>query len=194
MENSNSPARFTGTAIALHWIMAVLFIFMIGLGLYMADLPNTDPNRFALFQLHKSIGITILALVIIRMLWRALHTVPALPAHMSGFERFMSHVTAYGLYAALILMPLTGWAIVETSKYNLPTVIFNFLTLPRLTFISESPSKEIIHEASENIHSLIAWIAIGLISLHFLGAMKHQFINRDDVLKRMLPNFRGNKK
>lgn len=194
MENSNSPARFTGTAIALHWIMAVLFIFMIGLGLYMADLPNTDPNRFALFQLHKSIGITILALVIIRMLWRALHTVPTLPAHMNGFERFMSHVTAYGLYAALILMPLTGWAIVETSKYNLPTVIFNFLTLPRLTFISESPSKEIIHEASENIHSLIAWIAIGLISLHFLGAMKHQFINRDDVLKRMLPNFRGNKK
>lgn len=194
MDNSNSPARFTGTAIALHWIMAVLFIFMIGLGLYMADLPNTDPNRFALFQLHKSIGITILALVIIRMLWRALHTVPTLPAHMNGFERFMSHVTAYGLYAALILMPLTGWAIVETSKYNLPTVIFNFLTLPRLTFISESPSKEIIHEASENIHSLIAWIAIGLISLHFLGAMKHQFINRDDVLKRMLPNFRGNKK
>ncbi len=193
MQNPGNAVRYTGTAIALHWIIAVLFIFMIGLGLYMSALPNSDPSKFPIFQLHKSIGITILALVIVRMLWRALHTPPALPTHMNAFERVAAHFTHYGLYAALIIMPFTGWAIVSTSKFNLPTYIFNLFTLPPLAFLGASEQKAAIHEASESIHSTVAWIAIALIALHVLGALKHQIIDRDNVLKRMLPGFKGNK-
>jgi cytochrome b561/polyisoprenoid-binding protein YceI len=180
----NSVSRYTAVAIALHWAIAALIIFMIWLGWNMED----NETRY---QLHKSIGITILLLTVMRVAWRMLNPPPALPSGMKLLEARASHYVHVGLYALMILMPLLGWALVSTAKLQVPTVLFGTISWPDIPFLSGLRGNKPVHEVIETLHSKGAWVIIGLLVLHVAGALKHEFSPEEGVLKRMIPGLFG---
>lgn len=181
----NNEKTYGYGAISLHWLMALLFFFMIGMGLTMTSLPLDHPRTFPLYQLHKSLGMVMLVLVCLRLFWRQMNEQPAAPA-LSALERGLMHLTHYGLYACLFLMPLTGWVVVSSSAFGLPTRIFDLITLPHIWFVAESPHKAQIHDMASEVHEILAWAALALIALHAFAAIYHHFVRRDDVLMRMI--------
>ena len=188
--------RYSSVAITLHWLIALGIIANIALGLYFADLPGSDPNKFLLTQTHKSIGLTILVLSLIRVAWRLMNPVPPLPASMSPLMRFAAHATHFLLYFLIIAIPLSGWLLVSSSPLGLPTMYFGWFAWPELPYFSDLPraAKKIwVHEFG-TVHVYLAWSAIVLVTIHVVAALYHQFIRRDVVLGRMLPLARGTEK
>ncbi len=190
----NSQARFGLVAISFHWFTALLFLGNIGLGLYMTSLPLGDPNLFPLFQFHKSIGILVFALVLLRLLWRLIDKAPALPQNMPAWEKQAARAAHIGLYAILVAMPLSGWVIVSASPYNIPTLFFGGLQLPHLDIIATSPEKDLWLGRGELTHWLVAWASLAGVFLHGAAALRHHFLLKDDVLRRMLPTKNGTEK
>jgi cytochrome b561 len=185
--------RYSNVAITLHWLIALGIIVNIALGLYFADLPRSDPDKFFLTQTHKSIGLTILVLSLIRVAWRLMNPVPPLPASMSPVTRFAAHATHFLLYVLIIAIPLSGWLLVSSSPLGLPTMYFGWFAWPQLPYFSDLPraaKKMWVHEFS-TVHVYLAWSAIVLVTLHVVAALYHQFIRRDIVLGRMLPLVKG---
>lgn len=191
MPVKNTEDRYGAVAMTLHWLIALGFIAMLGLGLYMADLPLSDPNKFPLYQWHKSIGLTILLLVLVRLAWRALNITPPLPSGLKPYERRLAHTTHASLYAALIVMPLTGWTLVSASSFNIPTMFYGVIEWPHIGWIAAHPQKKLIEEWAAEIHSTIALLAGLALLAHIGAALKHHFILKDDVLRRMLPHRRA---
>jgi cytochrome b561 len=185
----SNAARYGSVAMSLHWLIAILLIANICLGLYFTDLPRGDPNVFTLAQIHKSIGLTVLVLSVIRVLWRLVNPVPPLPADMSRALKFVARATQFLLYFLIVAIPLSGWIMVSASRLGLPTPYFFLFNWPNLPFFANYalPAKIAAHEQWEAIHTYLAWSAIFLVPLHILGALYHQFVRRDGVLKRMLP-------
>src|SRR3979409_1297839 len=107
---TNSDKRYGAVAVTLHWLIAAAIIFMLGLGLYMSDLPLNDSTKFPLYQLHKSIGLTILTISVLRLGWRAFNRPPPLPEQMPGWERLAAHASHALFYILMICVPLAGWA------------------------------------------------------------------------------------
>ena len=172
-------ARHTGFAIFLHWLIALGIFCLIPVGMYMHDLP-LSPEKLQLYSYHKSLGITILLLVVIRLIWRMTHRPPALPVSMSAKEQRIAHVMSHGLYLFMLLSPLTGWLM--SSFFGKPVVLFGQLPLPDLVSANEATGKlfAVLHEISN--YSLCT-----LVVLHILASLKHHFKDRDDVMARMLP-------
>lgn len=181
----NNARTYGYGAISLHWLMAILFFLMIGMGLTMTSLPIDNPRTFPLYQLHKSLGMVMLALVCLRLFWRRMNEQPAAPA-LSALERGLMHLTHYGLYFCLFLMPITGWVVVSSSAFGLPTRIFNLFTLPHIWFVAASPHKALINDIASEVHEILAWSALALIAIHAFAAIYHHFVRRDDVLMRMI--------
>ena len=181
--------RYSNVAITLHWLIALGIIVNIALGLYFADLPRSDPNKFFLTQTHKSIGLTILVLSLIRVAWRLMNPVPPLPASMSPTMRFAAHATHFLLYFLIIAIPLSGWLLVSSSPLGLPTMYFGWFAWPELPYFSDLPraAKKIWVGKFDAVHIYLAWSAIVLVPIHILGALYHQFVRRDEVMGRMLP-------
>lgn len=176
---------YSNGAVILHWLIAILLIAQIAGGLYAADLPREQLDlKRELFQLHKSFGIVILLLTLVRIGWRFAYKAPPLPAAIPGWEKLAARVAHVGFYVLLLAIPLTGWAHVSTSPRVVPTVLFGVIPWPDFPFLSRG--KEIT-EFFEEAHEIGAKLAILLIVLHIGGALKHQFVNRDEVLARMLP-------
>ena len=163
--SATNTSRYTAVAIALHWAIAILILFMIWLGWNMED----NETRY---QLHKSIGISILILSVARVAWRLMNPPPALPADMKPIEAKASHWVHMGLYILMIAMPLLGWALVSTSKFQVPTVLFGTVSWPNLPFLGGLRGNEIVHVVLETLHSKGAWVIIGLLVLHVAGAIK----------------------
>lgn len=182
----NTPTGYGRIAILFHWTMALLIIGMLGLGLYMSDLPLTDPNAFQLFQLHKSIGFVVLALAVLRLVWRLANPSPELPEGMHPLERLGAHLGHAGLYALLFAMPLTGWLMVSASPWGIPTVVFNVLPVPHLPVPEALGSQEQAEGFFKLLHAYGAYLLIALVVVHVAAAFKHHVIARDDTLKRML--------
>lgn len=189
MQLRNTTIRFGLVAVSLHWLIALLFLAMVGIGLTMTNLPLTHPRTFPLYQLHKSLGVTIFLLVVLRLLWRLSGSVPPLPATLKPWERAAAYLTHYGLYVALLVMPLTGWITVSASPLGIPTILYGYVKLPHLGFTAASTHKAAIGAASSWVHWGLAWSAIALVLLHIGAALKHHFILKDDVLARMLPTW-----
>ncbi|GJL94411.1 MAG: cytochrome b561 [Hyphococcus sp.] len=179
--------RYNSVAVALHWAMAILIIGQIAGGLYMHNLPNTSPIKFDLFQLHKSFGITVLILTFIRLAWRFTHPAPALPSEMPGWQKLAARITHWGFYALLILTPLAGWAMVSVSPKDIPTFFFGLFQFPHLPFFEGVSDAAAMEETFKDRHEFLAFAILGLLALHVGAALKHQFINRDGVLRSMLP-------
>lgn len=183
----NSRARYGSVAMLLHWVIALSIIGMIALGLYMHDLPLNDPQKFPLYQLHKSIGLTILGLSVFRLLWRLVNRVPPLPDGLKAWERFAARFTHFAFYVMMIGIPLVGWAMVSASPWGLPTYWFGVAQVPHLPYFSTAPNKAELEGTLKFIHYWLAIGTLGLLALHVGAALKHHFILKDDVLKRMLP-------
>ncbi len=192
MTNKQAPDRYTTVAIMFHWLIAILIIGMLAMGLYMTGLPNA-PAKFKLFQLHKSIGITILALSLLRLAWRLAHRPPPLPLGMKRWERLAAHGTHWLFYFMMIAMPMTGWIMVSASTMHLPTVLYGVVTLPNLPLPGDPDQQKQIGHLSDTAHEWGAWTMIGLLCLHVGAALMHQFIRRDEVVRHMLPFARNRK-
>ncbi|MFZ4125710.1 MAG: cytochrome b [Rickettsiales bacterium] len=179
-----SEQRYNKVAVFLHWAIGISIILMIALGLVMEDVKPLT-LRIDAYNFHKSLGITVLFLSLFRVYWRFTHPVPALPSGMKSWEVLASKATHIAFYALIIIMPLSGWLMVSASgKY--PTIFFWLFEMPHLPVTGQ---KALGKQAYE-IHELTTqWIAIPLIALHMLAALKHHFFNTDGVLLRMLPRF-----
>ena len=191
--------RYTRVAILLHWVIALLIILQIGVGFWLADaFESTDQAArmmaFEQAQIHKSVGLTILGLSLLRLLWRLLNPAPPLPEDMSGFERAAATMSHVGFYALMILMPLSGWAMVSSSVEfaSIPTVYFGAFEIPHLPMLPglEAEAKASVNGAAHEAHELLALGALALLALHVAAALKHHFVNGDGVLARMVPGVR----
>lgn len=174
-----TSSRYSKTAMALHWSLALALVFQIGLGWQFETLKR-GPNMFALYQLHKSVGIAILVLSLMRLAIRIWRPRPE-PMDDSFSSRFIAKVVHSGFYLVLIGGPLTGWLLVSSVKMKVPTLLFGNLSLPHLPVSPE------VHAPAETVHSQLAWLAIVLLLLHVAGALRHQFFKDEDLLQRMLP-------
>ncbi|MGK2284763.1 cytochrome b [Pedomonas sp. V897] len=183
-------SRYSTVAIVLHWLIALAMIALLVMGFWMGDAikkPETQALAFEVFQIHKSLGLTVLVLTLVRLAWRLGHRPPPLPYSMPGWQKTAAHATAWAFYALLLIMPLSGWVIVSTSPFGLPTMWFGLFEWPHLTPLAEAANRIQINGAAEEVHELLALGAVGLLALHVAGALKHHFIDRDDVLTRMIP-------
>jgi cytochrome b561/polyisoprenoid-binding protein YceI len=175
-------------AVLLHWLIAGLIVLQIVLAGRMEG-PST-PERFAVFQLHKSIGITVLILSLLRLGWRLLHPPPPLPSTMAAWERVLARATHAGFYLVMLGMPLTGWIMVSASRIVVPTRLYGVVPWPMLPGLPElaPAARKSWHAAGVLGHGLIIKFAYVLIALHVAGALKHQLFGDDEpVLARMAP-------
>ncbi len=167
----------------LHWLLAAALVAMFALGIYMTDLPFS-PARLKLYNWHKWAGMTVLALSALRLLWRLTHPAPALPvtiaSAMPAWQRMAHHATHHALYALFFVVPLVGWA--YSSAAGFPIVLFGVLPLP--DFVSADKA---LAELIKPWHELSAFAMGALVLAHVGAAMKHQLIDRDGLMQRMLP-------
>lgn len=183
-----SENRYTGVAIAFHWIIALLMIVNVGLAWAWPLAP--DEAVRPLINNHKSIGITLLGLVTLRLLWRMTHTPPALPAHHKPWEKRAAHAVHILLYVIMFALPLSGWLMDSAYKDAAahPNLYFGTFEWPRIGWVmtmSDPVAKEAVHGFFGATHGIAAKILYLLFILHVGGALKHQFIDKDRELARM---------
>ncbi|MES2636424.1 MAG: cytochrome b [Pseudomonadota bacterium] len=194
---TNNAVRYTKTAVILHWLIAIVIFGMFALGWFMTDLPKeaakqmsydvfnwgiytwqlaeeASPRSFY-FNLHKSLGITLFGLIILRILWRITHKPPVLLNHKS-WERKLAAGTHHLLYLLMIAMPISGLITAVSSKYGV-----KWFGIPFLKGLDNPDLRDIF----ESAHETIAIIILVVVILHIAGALKHKFIDKDDTLKRM---------
>lgn len=176
---SPAPVRYTATAKVLHWLLALLLFALLGLGFYMRDLP-LSPEKLQLYSWHKWAGVSAFLLAVIRLGWRLSHQPPALPASMSAAQRLAAHVGHLGLYALMLAIPLSGWLM--SSAKGFQTVWFGVLPLPDLVAKDKA-----LGELLATLHLGLNLALLALLAGHIGAALKHHFIDRDDILTRMLP-------
>ncbi len=187
---STKLIKYNNVAIVLHWLIALAIILQLFGGLWMVDaikIKDTQQIAYNIYQYHKSLGLIILVASLFRLFWRLIHKNPPLPNHMKRWEKIASHISHISLYILMILIPLLGWAMVSTSAYGLPTIIFNLFEWPHISFLTDATNKIELNELSLKGHKYGAYLMIFLLFIHVAAALKHQLIDRDNLIKRMLP-------
>jgi len=181
--------RYTLPAIVAHWAIAVLIILNIAIGLLAEQLPEAQ-IRFAI-DTHKSIGVTILGLVLLRILWRLSHRPPPFSAGMAAWERVLAHVAHFGLYALMLWMPITGWLHDSAWKAapEIPMRWFGLFEWPRIGLVMAQPEqqKEYLHGLFGAMHAVGGYALIAVLLIHVAGALKHQFVDGEPQFRRMWP-------
>ena len=195
---NQASTRYTKTAVILHWLIAIGIFAMFALGWYMSELPKDAPKQIAYdlfdwgiytwqlseeasprtfyFNLHKSIGVTLLGLIIIRVLWRITHRPPALLSTYKAWERKLATGTHHLLYLLMVAMPLSGLIMAVSSKYGVKWFGMDFIG-----GLDNTP----LREAFKEVHEIIGAIILLVLILHILGALKHKFIDKDGTMERM---------
>jgi cytochrome b561 len=175
--------RYSGVAIVLHWLLALVVFGMFLMGVYMTDLPFS-PQRLKLFNWHKWIGITFLVLTVLRLLWRFAHRPPALPEAISNampdWQMRAYHATHHLMYLLFFAVPLIGWAYSSAAGFSI--VWFGQIALPDFV-----PADKALAALIKPFHQLSALALIGLSGLHIAAALKHQWVDRDGLIAQMLP-------
>lgn len=171
-----AATRYTGTAIALHWLLAAAIVGNFALGIYMHELP-ISPRRLVLFNWHKWAGLTILALSALRLMWRLAHAPPP-DVPMPAWQRRAAHAMHHALYALFFAVPLAGWA--YSSAAGFPVVLFGVLPLPDWVPVSEAAAAVL-----KGVHKACATALGLLVIVHVAAALKHQLLDRDGLLQRM---------
>lgn len=177
MQLKNTKHNFGVVSIILHWLMAILIVCMIAVGLYMTDLPKS-PEKFQFYGWHKEFGILILMLAIVRLTWRLRNITPTLEAS-PRWEMITARTVHWAFYFFMFANPLTGWMM--SSSAGVSVSFFGLFTLPNLV----SPSKT-GQALFATIHQYLAFTLIAILCLHTAAALKHHFINKDSILRRML--------
>ena len=171
--------RYTGTARALHWLAALLIFCGFGLGLYMTDLELT-PDKLRYYHWHKWLGITVFLLATVRLVWRAAYPAPPLPAIMPAWQIRASHAAHAMLYMLMLAIPLSGW--IYSSATGVSVVYLGLVPLPDLVPKDREAAKILLV-----LHQLLNSLLVAVVTVHIAAALKHHFVDRDDVLARMLP-------
>lgn len=166
----------------LHWIVAVLVLMMLSFGFFLKDVP--EQFQSTAYMMHKSIGLTIFFLMALRLFWIVYTGKPELPFSIPRWEKMLSHFVQVSMYVFLFAMPLAGW-VMSVAKDRVPS-FFGLFPMP----LYGVPVSDELAEWMAEAHEIIAYILIGLIVLHVAGALKHQFINKDKVMRRMLSDAR----
>lgn len=179
MPNDETPDRYGAVAQILHWVIAALIVTQFVLARMAEPLP-LGVHKLALLARHKSVGMTVLMLAIVRLLWRLRHRTPALPASMKSWERLAAKGVHVVFYVLLFAMPLTGWMMSSAKNYAVSW--FGLFTWPNLIGKSDSA-----FEFLKDTHDTLSDVLFAVALLHILAALKHHFWDRDDVLRRMLP-------
>lgn len=172
--------KYTATAIALHWLIALAIIGMVALGFYMTGLP-LSPRKLQWYSWHKWTGVCVLLLALFRLGWRISHRPPALPQHMNSLERLAAHAGHKMLYLLMFAIPLSGWLM--SSAKGFQTVLFGVLPIPDL--LERNPE---LGNLLAGVHGGLNVLLIAVVIGHAAAALKHHFIDKDDVLTRMLPH------
>lgn len=180
MALKNTRNSYGSVSKFLHWLIALSVIAMLLAGMSFSYLPKSE-FRHTLVYIHKSAGITILGLMIIRLLWRWINTTPALPQKTARWEHSATHIVQYLFYITVIAIPVTGVVMSVAGGHPLP---FWWIANVPLPFI---PANTGLSHTMYTWHGYLAWTIAGLIVIHTLAALKHHFVNKDDVLKRMMP-------
>jgi cytochrome b561 len=172
-------ARYSGVAIALHWLVAGAIVATFPLGLYMADLP-LSPRKLQLVSYHKWIGVTVLALMCLRLAWRLTHRPPPLPPAVPAWQRRAAMIAHWALYVLLLAIPLSGW--LYSSAAGVPTVYLGLWQLPDLVGKDRG-----LADALKLAHKSLNFALLGLVVVHVAAALKHHFVDRDGLIARMQP-------
>lgn len=190
--------RYNKVAVILHWLIAISIFAMFALGWYMHELPKDAPKvmsfdlfdmgiytlslaeevspRTFYFGLHKSVGITLLALIAFRLFWRITHRPPALPATLKEFEKKLATAGHHSLYLLMFLVPLSGVVMALCSKYGISWFGIQLV---------EGLDNKVVRESFAEVHEVVGIIMLLVIALHIAGALKHKLIDKDDTHKRM---------
>lgn len=181
-------SRYSKVAITLHWLIALIILGnLVGGLVHDRFLDDPDPAMKAIgitiIQLHKAFGLTVIGLTLLRILWRLMHKVPALPSHMTSLEVALAKTSHFSFYVLMLALPLSGWAMVSASMRRFPIDFFGLGQIPYLPLEQAKPLSHFFGSA----HELLGYTAIALIAVHILAAFKHHVFDRDDVLTRMLP-------
>lgn len=200
---SGAVQRYTAVAVVLHWAIASAIVVMIPLGLWMhqqSEQGASGDDLFQAYQLHKSIGLTVLALSLVRLAWRLMHPPPPLPEHMPAWERIAAKATHWGFYVLMIALPLSGWIYVsagwsihDDEPLLITTRWFGLFVVPHLFGLPQAGEavRADVAETAMATHFYLAMTMIGLAVLHVGAALKHQFFDRDDVMAHMVPGLRA---
>lgn len=190
MSLRNTETGWGVVARALHWAMAILILFMLGVGFYMVRVVGDDLiARFDLTQTHKSWGVVVFALALIRIVWRWRNPTPGLPEGMPAWQKAASHASHVALYVLMIALPLTGWLMASASPYNDPDA---YVYIPNMVFgLFEMPDpypvgSEALTDQLKRFHLGFALALAALLALHVAAALKHQLVDKDGLLTRML--------
>ena len=176
---ANTRNAYGMVAQALHWLV-VAGISAQFVWAWRIDRTDSIRAEFALVNQHKSIGMTILGLVIVRLLWRAFNRPPPFPASMSAWERLAATTAHWLLYGLILLMPLSGW--LYTSAAGFGPEFFGLVEIPALVDQSER-----LEKVFGGLHEWLSYCIVALVSVHVLAALRHQFVLKDGLLRRMLP-------
>ncbi|MBI1406318.1 MAG: cytochrome b [Caulobacter sp.] len=193
MSSDVAPAarsRYSAVAMLLHWLIAGLIITNVWLAWQAEDLHGAA--KMPIMQWHKTLGISILVLSLLRLAWRLFNKPPPLSPDLKVWELWLARIVHWGFYVAMIGIPLTGWLMVSATPLIkvYPIHMYGLFDWPAVGFLSDLPRDQMkaTHEAFETIHKLAAKIMIyGLFPLHILGALKHQFLDKDPEFARMIP-------
>lgn len=181
--------RYTRIAMTLHWIIAALISLNVFLALTWDFYPDSGVRPA--INMHKSIGITVLGLAIMRLLWRLTHRPPVLPAHHKKWEKFSAHGVHLLLYLIIFGLPITGWIMDSAYKdaATHPMFWFGLFEWPRLPNVlaMDPVTKQVVHDGFAQIHANLGYFLYFLVFLHIAGALKHQWVDRDRGLMRMWP-------
>ena len=187
MPTEHPRLRYDTVAMTLHWLIALLVVANVCSGIYFAELAPKGTVPWWVVPMHKSTGLTVLVLSVLRLLWRLTHKWPALPQNMSAGLRALARTSHVLFYFFIIAIPLAGWAMVSASPRNTPTYWYWLFEWPRLPFLANLPAadKKPAVEFYEGLHGTLAYLAVALVLLHVAGALYHHYVRRDQVLKRM---------
>lgn len=175
----NTTVRWGAVSQFLHWLIVALIIIQVTLASMADDLP-LGVKKLALLARHKSVGITILGLAVLRLSWRWINPTPALPGTLKPYERILASFTHAALYILLFALPLTGWMM--SSARGFAVSWFGFIQLPDFV-----PKNKPLYDAMLAAHGTLVWVLYVILALHVLAALKHHFLLKDNVLRRMLP-------
>ena len=178
---ANSDTRWGAVSRAFHWVSGALILVLIGQGWWMTEMTPRDA-RFAQFEWHASVGYFLLALMVLRLVWRGVTRAPAVPG-ATRWERLAAHAGHWGLYLLTFVASVTGWALAGTFKRPLDATLGGLVRVPAI-YASEERS---VHKLLEEMHELFVWTLAALVVLHVAAAFYHWIVRKDGVMERMLP-------